>query len=184
MPVKRHFKNISLVFLLLAAGTILYMAISGAQQTPTVNKENTAPFVLPEVVVVDGTETPVTLEVFTGQVVLVNLWATWCPPCVVELPSLDSLQARFKDNGFKVVAISMDRSSLDIIKNFLRERDIHFLDVYWDRDNEIPMKWKYRGLPTSFLIDRAGNVVETFDGPYDWSKGAVFEKIKVLVEKP
>lgn len=130
----------------------------------------------------DKNEGKVMLADFEGQVVLVNLWATWCPPCVVELPALDSLQARFKDKNFRVVAISMDHIPSKAIAAFLKARKIENLDLYRDKDRQIPAKWHYSGIPTSYLIARDGKIIEKFEGDQKWDKGPVFEKIAAAVK--
>lgn len=119
-----------------------------------------------------------TLADFRGKVVLVNLWATWCPPCVAELPSLDRLQALLKDRNFAVVAISLDRGDMKTVTDFLEKRGVEHLTAYWDRDRDVPLKWKYEGLPVSFLLDEKGAVIEKFDGPREWHEGDVFRQIE------
>ena len=126
----------------------------------------------------DAAGNAVTLESFKGQVLLVNLWATWCPPCIAELPALDQLQAKLRDAGLKVVPISMDRKPVAEVAAFLKERNVEQMELYIDTDREIARKWAYEALPVSYLIDRDGVVLDVFMGPREWAKGAVFEKIR------
>ena len=126
----------------------------------------------------DAAGTAVMLESFKGQVLLVNLWATWCPPCIAELPALDLLQAKLRDAGLKVLPISMDRKPVAEVAAFLAARNVEQMELYIDTDREIARKWAYEALPVSYLIDREGNVIEVFMGPREWATGAVFEKIK------
>lgn len=132
---------------------------------------------LPEVVFYDQNGDSVQLADFSGKVILVNLWATWCTPCVAELPALDALQSKMKDKNFEVVAISMDRDDFVKVKTFLAERDIDNIVSYWDRDKAIALKWKYAGLPSSFLIDAKGQLVEKFEGPREWDSEEMIKKI-------
>lgn len=132
---------------------------------------------LPAVTFYDENGQPVTLDDFKGEVVLVNLWATWCPPCVAELPSLDRLQAKLRERGLHVVPVSLDNKPVEAVAAFLAERRVEQISLYLDRDRQIPMKWVYAGIPASFLIDRSGMVIEQFDGPREWDEGAVFERI-------
>jgi thiol-disulfide isomerase/thioredoxin len=146
--------------------------------------ENRSPLVrLPALYFYDKSGHKVTLDDFRGKVVLVNLWATWCTPCVAELPSLDRLQKMLPGDKFMVVAISMDNSSLKDIAGFLKKKGVKNLDVYWDKDRQAPLKWQYDGLPTSFLLDRDGNVVKRYDGPEVWDDKTVVKKIKDTVLK-
>lgn len=135
---------------------------------------------LPPVTFYDADGKKVTLDDFKGDVVLVNLWATWCPPCVMELPALDKLQAKLKGRHFKVVAISMDRTSIDNVTSFLEQKKLDHLTAYWDKDRAIPSAWKYDGLPTSYLVGADGTVVQRFDGPYDWAEGKMFDLISAM----
>jgi thiol-disulfide isomerase/thioredoxin len=178
MAVKPHLQMwVLVVAAILAYGTLHYL-----NRHIPYNKEKPAVQQLAaDAYFFDESGRKLTLRDFEGQVVLVNLWATWCPPCVVELPALNALQARLHDRPFRVVAIAMDRSSAAAVAAFLREREIEHLDIYWDQDRQIPLKWQYSGIPTSFLLDKDGRVVERFDGAYEWDKGDIFDKIERML---
>jgi thiol-disulfide isomerase/thioredoxin len=181
VAVKRQMKAAVFILLLLAlvaGGAAVKMFIDGQK---AVNKENLVRR-LPDIHFYDQNDRKVTLDDFKGEVVLVNLWATWCPPCVQELPALGTLQAKLKPRGFRVVAIAMDRSSILTVMSFLKEKDVTHLEAYWDKDRMIPQKWQYDGLPTSYLLDREGNVVGLYDGAQEWDKGLLFDRISKLVE--
>ncbi|MBI1215964.1 MAG: redoxin family protein [Alphaproteobacteria bacterium] len=137
---------------------------------------------LPEAAFYDAQDMKHRLDEFKGEVLLVNLWATWCPPCVVELPSLDKLQAKLKDKNFRVVAISMDRSSILNVKSFLDEKNLDHLTAYWDKDRVITGSWQFSGLPATFLIDADGTVIQRYDGARDWMDDKVFKRIAALVK--
>jgi thiol-disulfide isomerase/thioredoxin len=125
---------------------------------------------------------PVTLEDFSGQVLLVNLWATWCPPCIAELPSLDKLQAMMQDKGLRVLAISVDRVPVEDVLAFLKDRNLEQLAAYVDSDRQIALNWPYKGVPISFLIGRNGALLQTFNGPEEWTEGSVFKAIQAAVD--
>jgi len=146
--------------------------------------ENRAPWPpLPIVSFYDKSDKKVTLEDFKGKVVLVNLWATWCPPCIAELPALGRLQKALPPDKFTVVAISMDtKLPVKDIADFLNKHGAKSLAAYWDKDRQLPLKWKYDGLPTSFLLDREGNVVARYDGPYEWDRGDVLGVVREVVK--
>jgi thiol-disulfide isomerase/thioredoxin len=120
---------------------------------------------------------------FKGQVVLVNLWATWCPPCVAELPSLEILHARLRGQGFAVVALSLDRGSVEKVAAFWDKRGIEQLDFFWDRDGLVPRRWSYEAIPTSYLLDRTGRVVKTYAGAYKWDEPEIFGEIERQVKE-
>lgn len=138
---------------------------------------------LPALTFVDRTGKPVTLDDYRGQMVLVNLWATWCPPCVAELPSLEILNARLRDKGFAVVAIALDREGLEKVASFWDAREIEQLDFFWDKDRQVPSKWTYEGIPTSYLLDRTGKVIKTYNGAYKWDEEEIFNEIAAIVAK-
>jgi len=168
-----------LFFLFAAAVLASYVAIRTITGGTGFEKHVPLPR-LPAVSFYDKSGTKVTLDDFRGRVVLVNLWATWCPPCIAELPSLDRLQKMLPEDKFAVVAISMDTTSMEAVAGFLKKRSVKNLDVYWDKDRQLPLKWKYDGLPTSFLLDRDGNVMKRYDGPV---VGDMLNEVKTLVLK-
>lgn len=183
MPVKPQFQiSLMLLAMVLGAGLSYGILRTMPDEPKPVAVKAAEVFQLPEAYFYNEAGEKTRLNDFRGQVLLVNLWATWCPPCVVELPALDTLQAKLKDKNFRVVAISLDRTSATNVISFLKGRGIEQLNVYWDKDRQIPAKWQYSGIPTTFLVDAAGNVVETFDGPYEWDRGPVFEKISSFVK--
>jgi thiol-disulfide isomerase/thioredoxin len=110
----------------------------------------------------------VTLDSFHGKVVLLNLWATWCPPCVAEMPELDKLQADLEGAGLEVVAVSTDAQGIKKSAPFYRRAGITHLALYNDTRSALPQALKVTGLPLSLLIDRDGNVVGRMDGPALW----------------
>jgi thiol-disulfide isomerase/thioredoxin len=116
----------------------------------------------------DGERHRLTLADFRGQVVLVNIWATWCVPCVRELPSLDRLQAKVKPLGVKIVALSIDRGGAEAVRQFFAENGIHNLDVYVDPTMAAQAAFEIPGLPTSILIDRNGHDRGRLVGGADW----------------
>jgi len=119
---------------------------------------------------------------FKGEYLLVNFWATWCPPCVVELPSLDKLAKRFDGKGLNVIAISIDsmRSHEDI-KLFLENRGIGEFAMYFDQNQEIQNKIYMRGIPTSILLDPQGNILNIFEGDARWNASSAIEFFEKVI---
>lgn len=113
----------------------------------------------------DGT--PRRLADFRGHWVLVNLWATWCVPCVREMPSLDRLQAKLGQR-LTVLAISEDRGGAHAVDPFLEKVGMSALAVYLDPDSGVQQSMGVRGLPTSFLIDGEGRVHGFIEGAAKW----------------
>jgi thiol-disulfide isomerase/thioredoxin len=108
-----------------------------------------------------------TLEDFRGQVVLLNIWATWCGPCRAEMPSLDRLQAMHGADGLQVLAVSVDREG-DQVRRFYQKSGIRNLKVYIDSERGTQSAFRARAIPTTVLIDRDGNVVGSMVGATQW----------------
>lgn len=116
---------------------------------------------------------PTTLSAFKGRTVLVNLWATWCLPCLHEMPSLDALQGQLGGNDFAVVAINIDTRNLDKPKAWLAERKISQLAYYADPEarvfQELRAAKKIEGMPVSLLVDPSGCELAMLQGPAAWA---------------
>ena len=93
------------------------------------------------------------LSQFKGKVVLLNFWATWCPPCRLEIPILNKIYKEYKKSEFEIIAVSLD-TDVERLKNFLKENPVNFL-VLLDKSGVIGFKYKVEAIPTSFLIDKA-----------------------------
>jgi thiol-disulfide isomerase/thioredoxin len=114
---------------------------------------------------------------FRGQWLLVNLWATWCAPCVREMPSLDRLQARL-GGRLNVLAISEDRKGAEVVDPFLAKLDLKSLTIYLDPAANAPPAFKIRGLPTSLLIDPSGMMRGQLEGAADWDSPTMIALIE------
>lgn len=116
---------------------------------------------------------PTTLSAFKGRTVLVNLWATWCLPCLHEMPSLDALQGTLGGQDFAVVAINIDTRNLEKPKTWLAERKIDQLGYYADPEakvfQDLRSAKKIEGMPVSFLVDPSGCELAMLQGPADWA---------------
>jgi thiol-disulfide isomerase/thioredoxin len=113
---------------------------------------------------------PMSLADFRGRVVLVNFWATWCGPCVAEMPSLDRLQAELGGTDFTVITLSEDRNPA-VIAPFYETHGLEHLKPYHDPSGALSRAFGIRGLPTSVLIDRQGREVGRLEGPAEWDSG-------------
>ena len=122
----------------------------------------------PDIAFVTAEGKPATLKDFAGRVVLLNLWATWCAPCVREMPSLDRLQAELGGADFEVVALSSDRSGKAAVEPFFRSHGLSELAIYLDPKSEATRALGARGLPTTLLIDRRGREAGRLEGAAEW----------------
>ncbi|MEQ1611281.1 MAG: TlpA disulfide reductase family protein [Hyphomicrobiaceae bacterium] len=121
-----------------------------------------------EVTFVDGAGAAKTLKDFTGKVVLLNLWATWCLPCRKEMPALDRLQAALGSDKFEVVALSLDRAGVEASRKFLESIKIANLKLYVDPTAKMNGPLKIFGMPTTILIDAQGREVGRLLGEAEW----------------
>lgn len=117
---------------------------------------------------------------FRGKVVVLNLWATWCTPCLAEMPMLDRLQDELRDEDVVVLALSIDRGGSEVVEAFYRENGIRHLDVYVDRTMWAPDKIRTSGLPTTVLIDREGRERGRVKGPAEWDSPAAIALVRHL----
>jgi cytochrome c biogenesis protein CcmG, thiol:disulfide interchange protein DsbE len=127
---------------------------------------------------VQDADRKVTLSQFHGQVVVLNFWATWCPPCVEETPSLVQMQQRFKDKGVVVVAVSIDVDD-KAYHRFLTDYHVNLLTVR-DPDEKSPALYGTHGWPETYIIDRNGILRRKFIGPVDWNSPEITDFLTKL----
>ena len=113
----------------------------------------------------------VSLDDLRGNVMLLNIWATWCAPCEAEMPSIQRLYDQLKDDGLKVVAVSVDRDDATVVRRWIEERNLDFT-VLHDRMGRIEQAYQTTGQPESFVIDRRGIIVKKIIGATEWDHPA------------
>ncbi|MCH8036380.1 MAG: TlpA family protein disulfide reductase [Proteobacteria bacterium] len=119
-----------------------------------------------------------------GRVVLLNFWATWCAPCIREMPSLDRLQAALEDRGLAVLAVSIDRGGTEVIRPFAERLGLERLGLYHDAKGALFRAFGVTGLPTTFLIDRRGRIVGAYPGPAEWDEPEARALIEHYLRQP
>ena len=156
--------SLLLVAALFAVGVGVYVTVR-PPPAPALRTGSVAPdFSLP----VHGADGQVSLASLRGKVVFVNFWATWCPPCKAEAPSLEHLYQNLKNDGFEVLAISIDApDSQAAIDQFRGDYALDF-PIPLDPHKQVYDAYQVSGVPETFLVDRAGRVVEHFVGPQNW----------------
>ena len=125
----------------------------------------------------------VTLEDKRGTVVLINFWATWCPPCVREMPSLEQLQAELGGDGFEVLAISEDREAAAIAP-FYKHFGLNELGGYHDPYGRLARQLKVTGFPTTILVDHRGFEVGRVMGAAEWDSPESLALMRHYLAKP
>jgi thiol-disulfide isomerase/thioredoxin len=120
-----------------------------------------------------------TLADYRGSVTLVNFWASWCPPCVEEIPSMNRLAARYQPTAFRIVSINFQESP-QTIRSFMSRVDVDF-PVLIDADGAVSRAWRVLAFPSSFILDRQGRVRWSVNSAIPWDEPAVFQLIDQLV---
>jgi peroxiredoxin len=123
---------------------------------------------------------PFSLSSYGGKVVLLDFWATWCPPCREEMPMFQELHNLYRERGFEVVGISLDENAADIVPGFLRDRNIRYTNLLSDARVE-DLYGPIVGLPTHFIIDREGTIRRQFTGGGIATRGEIESTIRELL---
>ena len=116
----------------------------------------------------DAKGRPVTMERYKGKVLLVNFWATWCGPCIHEMPTLDRLQAALGGPKFAVLTVSLDRKGMEAVGPFWAEQGYKHLPILLDSHWKTARRLGVNGLPATFLLDDTGRIVGYLLGPAEW----------------
>lgn len=132
---------------------------------------------------VTGDSVPMTLNDFRGRVVLLNIWATWCPPCRQEMPSLDRLQAKLGGPDFEVVALSIDKDAKGLaeVKSFYAEVGLRHLRVFQDPTAGAGFVLGTVGVPTTLLIDRQGRELGRLTGTAEWDSDEALKFVRSTI---
>jgi len=164
--------GIRLPLVTMAIFLVFLMVLPVWGQHPAPEVDHVAPdFTLPDL---EGNQ--ISLSTYKGRVVLLNFWATWCPPCRLEMPTMEKAYRKYRDKGFEVVAVSVDAGPKSSVKSFLRELDLSF-QVLLDPDMETLRAYRGFSLPMTVVIDRQGVIRSRELGYRDWSDG---ESIKLF----
>ncbi len=140
------------------------------------------PAATPKIGFFDAGGTRHTLLDHRGRVVLVNFWATWCPTCIAEMPSLNRLQAKLGGKDFEVLTISQDTTGVASIRRFLKLRKLGNLPLFIDKNRLLGMAFSQNLLPTSIILDRQGREVGRIIGGAEWDSPAALKLIKRYID--
>ena len=154
--------------LAVAAFITLSAPLAAAQEPPPNFILHESSRSLPNIAFRDGDEGEVSLADFSGKIVLLNIWATWCSPCRREMPTLDRLQVELGGPAFEVVALSIDRKGASAVRSFYTEVGIRNLAIYIDSGGKSARALGMIGLPTTLLIDQDRREIGRLIGPAEW----------------
>ena len=125
----------------------------------------------------------VRLADYRGKVVLVNIWATWCKPCVDEMPSMEKLYHKFKGKNFEILAVSIDEPGLKVVAPFMKKLNLTFPALI-DSEGAVKAFYGITGVPESFIIDQQGILIKKIVGPVNWDTPNIFRFFSELIREP
>ncbi len=165
----------SLLILILAAGLIYFVYLSAYRGSSLLG--SSAPdFTLP------SKTGSLSLHDLRGQWILLNFWASWCPPCVKEMPSLEALHLKMQGRSLKVLAVSVDEGGWGAVDPFLARIPMT-ATILLDEGGKTASRYGVFQLPQTYLIDPQGRVVEEYIGPRDWMSRAIVSEIEKYVQE-
>jgi peroxiredoxin len=124
----------------------------------------------------------VSLSDYLGHVVLVNVWATWCPPCVDEMPSMERLYKELKGENFEILAVSIDALGEKAVAPFMKKYNLSF-PALMDPDGAFKTLYHTTGVPESFIVNQEGILIKQIIGPRDWATPGVIGYFRDLLKK-
>ncbi len=177
----------------LPLGIFLISLLSGIS---TVQADTTSPFMgemakfnlsapqeeFSQVTLTNTDDQSISLNQFRGKIVLLNVWATWCGPCVMELPTLDKLQASMGSADFVIVPVSIDRGGAHQAMPFLNRMNISAMTPYFDKSNSIGRLLGASRIPLTIVLGRDGQEIGRLVGTVDWSKPEAADMIRYFIE--
>jgi len=154
---------------------------SGQIQTAMLEERSEEGFMAPAFTVRDLKGNLDALDNYRGQVVILNLWATWCGPCRIEMPGFEKLYRRFRSEGLTVLAVSLDKRNDKGVQDFAVKYNLSF-PVLIDDKGEVERLYQTFTIPTTYVIDRSGRVVFKVDGAKNWESEETFRSVEYLLK--
>jgi peroxiredoxin len=160
---------------LLAVGSVLWL-----QQRERATRTG---FPAPDFALLDLQGHTHRLSDFRGRVVFLNLWATWCPPCRLEMPAMEALYQQLKGHDFVMLAVSEDVDGAEAVGPFVADLGLSF-PILLDPAGRLPPRYGVTGYPETFVIDRNGHVIEHIVGPAEWQREDIVARFRALLAAP
>jgi len=180
LSANKHHK-LSLFFLLVML--LPLTGVASEKTTPTGNyklKLLTQPVSAPDFQLKDMDGEQHSLKQYRGKVVVINFWATWCPPCIREMPSLQKLYETFKSKSLVVLAINQWEDEDRVFEFMGRLNPAPTFPVLFDSDSKLSELYKVQGLPSTFIINKQGKIVYRAKGGRDFDHPQIMDKINAL----
>ena len=181
MTVRQQWLVVGAVVALLATGGLLASHFLSDELTQVTVGSDAPEF---EAVTVDPVPLRRTLADYRGNVVLLNIWATYCVPCRTEMPSIEAVYKALAPKGLKVVAVSIDVPGMEQqIRDFVQEFDLTF-DIAYDTAGMMQTRWRTTGVPETFVIAKDGTIRKKWIGPEDWNSTSNRRLLEQLLAEP
>ncbi|MGP0629071.1 peroxiredoxin family protein [Nitrospina sp. 32_T5] len=191
---KRNFtliKKYAAIYIVLFAGALMAF-VSHYYETPVTPEEvqvasvqtqerSAVGYMAPGFTVRNLKGNRVSLADFEGQVVILNLWATWCGPCRIEMPGFENLYRRFRSEGLTILAVSLDKDNDQKVRDFVEEYGLSF-PVLLDAQHKVESRYNTFTIPTTYVIDRKGRIVAVVDGAKNWEAQETFDALELLLK--
>ena len=176
-------KSILLIFMAFAGiGIIALLQTRNSSFNPSVTPGFKKGVSAPDFAFPDINGNMVSLSDFKGKVVLLNIWATWCLPCVEEMPSMEKLYKKLENEGLEILAVSIDEAGAEVVRPFMKNHRLSFTALT-DTEGKTKSLYQITGVPESFIIDRDGIIVEKIIGPRDWATSGAINYFRNLIQK-
>ncbi|MFA6170637.1 MAG: TlpA disulfide reductase family protein [Candidatus Margulisiibacteriota bacterium] len=167
-------KTFYLLFLVVClAGLVWGMG----EKEPAASKKELLDFTLP-----DLAGKPIKLSDYRGKVIMLNFWATWCPPCRSEMPIMQKLHEKMADKPFVIVAVNLERGAGDAVCKFVAKEGYTF-KVLLDNEGEVAGRYSIYSIPTTYVINKKGKVVDKLIGARDWLSDEYLKAWSKLIEQ-
>lgn len=160
-------------------GLLLALPATAAQEGRQTIRAAETSVPAPELVLQDLAGKQQRLSEQRGKIVAVNFWATWCPPCRKELPSMQNTYDAFSKDGFEILAVNVGED-WETVAPFLENFDVTF-PVLFDQDSTAIGQWKVLGLPTTFLVDADGKITHRINGGRDWDDPGFRKELEAII---
>ncbi len=175
-------RNLVLVIIIALVGVSVYL-VSSSNPRPASEWVNSvvAGDLAPDFQLEDTKGNKVTLSDLRGKIVMVNFWATWCPPCIEEMPSMERLNEVLAGDDFVMLAINTEENGPGIVPGFL-EKTPYTFPILYDNKGVVQKRYGVFKFPESFIVGKDGKVVEKIIGPLDWSSLKTITYFKGLIK--
>jgi thiol-disulfide isomerase/thioredoxin len=137
----------------------------------------------PVIAFVDAEGREKSLADYSGKVLIVDFWASWCVPCRAEMPAFDRLQQKFSARGLQIVPIAVDARGLPAVEAFYRDSGVANLPIYLDPSREAAKKIGFAGIPSALIVDRRGREAARIEGPINWESSRITALLERLLNE-